>query len=345
MMPDDLQQSRDMAFVRRVLAVLAIGVIALLVWQLSQVLLLIFAAVLFAILLRSTAEELTHRTGIPVGWALLLTVIAVLLVLTLSFMLFGRELQTQVQTLIEQLPQAFESARQRLGDQSWIKPTIDRITTAISSGGIVSGVGGVLGATLGAVADILLTLFGCLYLAAQPRMYERGVLHLFPVRNRQRAQEVMHISGKALRNWLIGQMLAMVAVGLVTGIGLIALGVPSAIALALFAGLAEFVPIIGPIAAAIPAIIIALAHSPTLALWVLGLFLVIQQIEGNIIAPLVQHRMVSLPPALALFTVLAFGLLFGFLGLLLAAPLTVFFYVLVREVYVRDILGDSLKRE
>jgi predicted PurR-regulated permease PerM len=120
--------------------------------------------------------------------------------------------------------------------------------------------------------------------------------------------------------------------------------VPSALALGLFAGLAEFVPIVGPIVSAVPALIIALSRSYELALWVLLMFVVLQQIEGNLIQPLIQRRMVSLPPALTLFAVVVFGLLFGAIGVLLATPLTVTGFVLVRQLYIADALGDDLER-
>ncbi len=135
----------------------------------------------------------------------------------------------------------------------------------------------------------------------------------------------------------------MALVALITGIALMALGVPNAIALALFAGLAEFVPIVGPIAAAIPALIIALSQSYELALWVLVVFVVIQHVEGYVIQPLLQRKLVALPPALLLFAIVAFGLIFGPLGVILAAPLTVLVFVLVRELYLREALGDAVQ--
>jgi len=125
-----------------------------------------------------------------------------------------------------------------------------------------------------------------------------------------------------------------VVVGTLTWAGLKLLKVPSALALGLFAGLAEFVPILGPIAAAIPALIIAFSQDSRLALWVLALFVVIQQLEGNILQPIIQRRMVALPPAVTLFAVLAFAILFGAMGALLAAPLAVVTLVLVQNLYI-----------
>jgi predicted PurR-regulated permease PerM len=147
-------------------------------------------------------------------------------------------------------------------------------------------------------------------------------------------------STRAASRWLLGQLLAMMFVFVLTGLGLRAIGVRAALALALLAGLAEFVPIIGPVVSAIPALLIALAEGWQTALWTLLLYLAIQQVESNLITPLVQHRVVSLPPAVALFALVAFGLLFGSLGVLFATPLAVVIFVGVKKLWVRETLGE-----
>ena len=126
-----------------------------------------------------------------------------------------------------------------------------------------------------------------------------------------------------------------------TSSGRISIGIPAALTLGLLAGFLDFVPFIGPIVAAIPAIVLALAGDPETALWVVGLYLVVQQIEGNIITPLFQKRAVELPPALLLFSLVAAGLVFGIAGVMFAEPLTVVLYVLVKRLYVRDALDTD----
>jgi predicted PurR-regulated permease PerM len=145
-------------------------------------------------------------------------------------------------------------------------------------------------------------------------------------------------SERALRLWLKGQAIAMVVVGLLTGLGLWALGMPSALTLGLLAGVLEFIPFAGPIIAAVPAILLALAVSPELALWVTLLYVAIQQFEGNLLTPLVQQYAVDLPGAVLLFSLIGFGTLFGTLGVILAAPLAVVTMVLVKRLYVIETL-------
>ena len=144
-------------------------------------------------------------------------------------------------------------------------------------------------------------------------------------------------SGKALRLWLRGQLIAMVVVGLLTGSGLWALGMPSALTLGLMAGVLEFIPFAGPILSAVPAVLLALAVSPDLALWVLLLYFAVQQFEGSPELR-VQQYAVDLPGVVLLFSLLAFGALFGTLGVILAAPLTVVTYVLIKRLYVIETL-------
>ena len=146
-----------------------------------------------------------------------------------------------------------------------------------------------------------------------------------------------------MRVWLAGQLIAMTLVGALTGVGLWLVGVPSAFALGLIMGLADFVPFIGPIFAAIPIILIASTQDPQAVLWSIGILLVVQQIESSLIVPLVAGRLVSLAPAVGLFSVIAMGILLGPLGLLFGFPLAVLVDVAVRRLYVLDGLGEPVE--
>lgn len=134
----------------------------------------------------------------------------------------------------------------------------------------------------------------------------------------------------------------MAIVGTMMGLGMWFIGVPSPLALGLFAGLMEFVPIVGPIVGAIPALLLASTQGGELALWAFGIAVLIQQIENFIITPLLVEHVVKLPPAAGLFAVVAIGVLFGPLGLLLGYPLAIVFDVAVRRLYVRETLGERV---
>jgi predicted PurR-regulated permease PerM len=146
---------------------------------------------------------------------------------------------------------------------------------------------------------------------------------------------------RTLQLWFVGQLLDMVIVAILVGVGLLLLGVPLAPTLAIFAGLLNFVPYVGALAGAVPAVLVAFSQSPMMAIWVAVLFFAIQTLEGNVIAPLIQKRTISLPPALTILSQTILGTLFGAFGLVIATPFTAMVLTSVRMVYVEGVLADS----
>ena len=206
---------------------------------------------------------------------------------------------------------------------------------AHSSGLIGSNLEGLLSSLTLGVASFLIVFFGGIFLAAQPRLYGIGLIRLIPAARRRLVAEAMEESDRALRLWLKGQLWAMIAIFLMTWAGLWLLGVPSALVLALISGVLEFIPYAGAITSSVPAIMVAMVRSPELALWVVGLYVVVHHVEAYLVQPVIQQFAVEIPAVITLFSLLAFGLLFGFLGVLLAAPLAVVSYVLVKR-FVHD---------
>ncbi|HWH18735.1 MAG TPA: AI-2E family transporter [Allosphingosinicella sp.] len=325
-------------FVERLVITLLVVGVALLFWQLRGLLILVFGAILLSVILTVVARPFVRWLRIP-DWAALLIAVALLLALFgTAFWMFGWQIVQQADSLQEKIPAAWSALEKRL--HAWgIGDSVRQWTQQIrSGGGVMANMGGIATSVGSAIADTLLVIVGGIYLAARPGLYRSGVIKLIPEKGRPLAAQALDDSGRALRLWLLGRLVSMVGVGLLTGLGLWLIGVPAALTLGLLAGLLEFVPFIGPIAASIPAILLALAQSPETALWTALLFLIIQQIEGNILEPLVQQRAVDLPPALLLFALVAGGLVFGIVGIIFAAPLTVVIYVLVKRLYVREAL-------
>ncbi len=329
----------ESVFIRRTLIVLTLTALLFLTWHLRSLLLLIFGAVLVAVIFRAIADPIRRVTKAPDWLAVAIAVLLVVGILGLASWMFGSEVTAQVRTLFDSLPEAWRSFEQRIGDMGFGERLQDMVDDAAPSGsGVLSNVGQFAMSLGGGVADTLIVLVGGIYLAAQPRLYRKGALKLIPLQRRELAGQAIEDSGRALRLWLKGQLISMVVVGLLVGVGLWLIGVPSALALGLLAGILEFVPLVGPIVAALPALLIALAVGPQTALWVLGLYLVVQQVEGNVLQPVVQQYAVDLPAVILLFSLLGFGTLFGALGIILAAPLTVVVYVLIKRLYVREAL-------
>lgn len=332
----------DARFVRR--AVWALGLIGLawLLFELSELLLLVFGAVLAGVIFDALAEPIARVTRLPQRWALLAAVLLVFALVAASAWLFGAQVRAQFEELQQTLPRAWQAFEVWLGSS----PIGERLLAAArdwapSGSGLLRNVGNLAAATFGALGGLLLVVVAGIYLAAQPRIYRSGLLQLIPPRSRDAARDAVAAAGRALRSWLRAQIVGMVVIGALTTLGLWLIGIPSALALGLLAGLANFVPIVGPIITAVPALLIALTLGTQSVLWTLGLYVLIQQIEGNLIMPIVTRRAVALPPALALFSVVALGLLFGPLGVLFGAPLAVVLFVLVRDLYVKRTLGQT----
>ena len=325
-------------FIERLVIAVIVLAIALLLWNLRGLFLLVFGAVLVSVILGIVAAPIRERLGVPPWLALLAAVLIVVGIVVGAFWSFGTQVSLQANALQEMIPAAWVAMEARLDAWGLGDAIRDWLASLRTDGGVVANLGN-LAATVGnGIADTLLVIVGGIYLAAQPELYRVGMLKLVPARGRALASDALDASARALRLWLLGRMVSMTVVGLLTWLGLTVIGVPSALALGLLAALLEFVPFIGPILSAVPALLLAFAESPEQAVWTGLLFLAIQQFEGNLLEPLVQQRAVDLPPALLLFALVAGGLVFGIVGVILAAPLTVVLYVLVKRLYVQEAL-------
>jgi predicted PurR-regulated permease PerM len=326
-------------FIERLIIAIGVVAVALLLWNLRDLFILVFGSVLVAVILGLIAKPIARRLNLP-HWAALLAAVAIVVaVLAFAFWAFGTQVARQAEALRAMIPMAWAALEARL-DAWGLGESVRQWTASLGpGGGVLANLGNVAVTVGNGIADTLLVIVGGIYLAAQPELYRVGILKLVPERGRTLGGEALEASGRALRLWLLGRLVSMAVVGILTGVGLTIIGVPSALALGLLAALLEFVPFVGPIISAVPAILLALAQSPEQAIWAALLFLAIQQFEGNILEPLVQQRAVDLPPALLLFALVAGGLVFGAAGIILAAPLTVVLFVMVKRLYVQEALN------
>ena len=200
-----------------------------------------------------------------------------------------------------------------------------------------------LSQTVAIFAALLLVVFLAIYVGAEPVMYRRGLMHLFPHKARKRADEVLHAMAVALRKWLVTQLIAMAAIGVVTTVALLILKVKAAVALGILAGLFEFIPTVGPLISAIPAIAMAFLDSPEKALIVAIVYMGIQFLENHILIPLLMKGGVDLPPALTVVAQALMALVFGFIGLMVAVPMLAAVMVPIKMLYVEDVVGDQIE--
>lgn len=333
-------------FLKRALVFISLVALAMIfssfVSATAQVLLLLFGGVLGGLVLGGAADWLHEKLGLRRGLVLALLVMTLVGLCVLAGVLLAAELNQQVGELTTSLPEAASSLQQQLAQLPWAEQLSDRLSLDMPQGESVRQLSGVFSSVLGALGGFVLIVVVSIYVAAEPKTYFTGLMKLFPKRRRARMREVFLELGTTLRLWFIGQLIAMVAVGLLTGFGLWLLGSPMALALGILAGLLDFVPNFGPLVAAIPALLLSLQDGPQQALYVALLYLAIQFTEGYLITPLVQRRAVEIPPVLLLAGQVILGLLLGVTGLLFAAPLAAGLLVVVKMLYVEDLLGDEV---
>jgi len=349
-MADNSPPGSERTFIRRVLILLGILAAVGLLYVLRHIVMLVFGSVVIGVLLSAMSDPIRRWTGLPRGLSLALAILILLVLIGGAAASFGSQVVVQGQQLAQMLPDAWDQFRGRLLDLGISLPDIGAGTSPATTEGprlpapgpfgqdLIGRVVNLLRGVFQGVANTLLLIVGGIYLAAQPDLYRRGLLTLFPEHLRGLIGDAYDHSGRALKLWLLGTLISMCVVGLLTWIGLLVIGVPSALALALLAFVLEFVPFIGPVAAATPAILIASTHGVETAIWTTLLFFAVQQLEGNVVQPLAQRYAVDLPPAILLFSLVAVGSLFGVLGIIFAAPLTVVGYVLLKRLYVREAL-------
>ena len=338
-----LSASSPAVVARSTMIVLVIVGLSWLMIELNRFLLLIFAAIVLGAVFDAITVRLCRWTGINRSFGLVLAITAFLGVFVGAFTLFGTQLVREFNTIREKVPTALEGLQgflDRYGMGGKLSELAELGSNDITQ--LFTQAGGYALAASSGIADFVLVIVGAIFMAANPDVYRRGFLLLMPNKVEVVAGQALGDAGKGLRGWMMGQAFSSLLVAALTWAGLALLGVPAAGGLGVIAGLLDIIPMIGPIIAGVPAVLLAFTVSPLTALWTLLLFLGIQQLQGNILQPMIQKHAVAIPPAVLLFAVLAFGLLFGFLGVLLAAPLTIVSFVLVQRLYVTAALGKTI---
>jgi predicted PurR-regulated permease PerM len=334
-------------FTHRVLIVAVIAVLFLFLWQIVHALLFAFIGILLAILWRSLAGVITRFVPVPMHWALLIVAVFGAGLLTAFIWFAGPRFSEQLNQLTQTLPSSVENLRQSLMKYAWGRYLLEHAVPAQLTSGqrlsLFSRVTGAASTIVAVLANLVVVLATAIYFAINPDVYVRGILALIPKDKSDRMREVFDASARTLRHWLLGQALAMLTVGILTTIGLWIAGVPLAFLLGVIAGLLDFVPYVGSIGAAIPGILLGLAQSPMTGVYASIVYLAVQQVEGQLVVPMVQKRTVWLPPAMVILAVVVFGLLFGLLGVLVATPLTAVATVWIRMLYVHDVLGRRVE--
>lgn len=302
-------------------------VAVLFLWQARSILLVLFAGYIGALILATLTSKIqswfhVRRRGL--AFAILIGVAVT--VLAAGIWLRGPALVQQIGDLRVDISAAVQELTARLQAQGWGRWVIARsrdsgqISGALSM--MLSGVGGAIYLTASTIAGLFLATITSIYLAAEPDFYLRGIRRILPVRNRSTMESCFAASTRMLRSWLLAKVVSMAIVGLFVTVGLLVIRVPLAGTLGIIAALLTFIPNLGPILSVIPAALLAFAISPMRGILTIALFCVAHFLEGNMVTPLAERKIVRLPPALTLAVQLLLASMAGALGVALAAPLT-----------------------
>lgn len=298
-----------------------------------------FAGILLAVFFRVCGEIVAGALRVEPAIGVVIFLLTLVGLAITGSIAVASHISDQLDLISRALPEGWQSLRDNIGSYAWGKRLLNsEIPPGIRWPVARSMTTGVLTSTFGAAGNIVVIFFIGVYGALDPQSYRHGLRLLIGPTGRPAADEVISKSMETLRNWLIGQLMAMLVVGLLTGIGLWLVGIPLALLLGLIAGFLAFIPTIGPIISAVPGVLLAIPEGRDQILSVLAVYIGVQSLESYLITPLIQKRRVRLQPALIITAQVFMGTLFGMLGLALATPMAALAMTLTGELYVKRYL-------
>ena len=344
---------RDQDFLRRCLMVTALALGALIVvWfavTAASALLLIFMAILFAVGLDGLARLVLSATGLSRHVSVMIAATAVAVGLVAVLILGGLDMAARAPQLQQQVAQSLDNISHRLNNNQLTQGLIGGPESRGDNGSTTRGpprpgeritgeLSSVASVTVSTLADILVVMIIGLYLALQPHGYANTLIRLFPPENQRKVVEIGRAVGRALRRWLVGRGVSMLLVGVTSTLGLWLIGIPFPILLGVLAGLLTFIPYLGPIISAVPAMLVAGLHGWDAVVYVGALYLALHIVEGYMLMPLVQHHAVSIAPGFLLIAQTLGGTVAGIMGIMLATPIALSLAIIIQISYVRDVM-------
>ncbi len=311
-----------------------IVILLLLFKALFSILLLSLAAILVAVYFRGCADILHRNLKWPLKLCTFLSVFLNLLLLAGFFWFVGAQLQQQVSQLSDTLPKTIQNVKDHLNNTDLGSKVLNFLNNSGSSLKMETIGKKFFSSSFGVLSDLYILLLLSIFFTADPMLYKRGIVHLLPEKAKDRGAKLLDEMVVVLKKWLKGQIIGFFVIAVLTGVGLWIVGMPLVLTLALIAGVLNFVPNFGPIVALIPGVLLASMQGPTTALIVAGIYTVVQIFQSAVTQPLIQQKMVDIPPALTIFAQVAFGMLAGFWGVLMATPIVALLIKIVNRLYV-----------
>jgi predicted PurR-regulated permease PerM len=339
-MPDDSATTTQKSFTKKVftaVAIVALFVIVLLLFKtLFSVLLLTLAAILVTIYFYGFAGIFQKYLHLSPRLSIVLSVIFNILLLVAFFWFVGSRLSNQVAELSQTLPSTVEKFKGQIEQTTLGSKALNYLQSTGSSAKTASVIKKFFSSSFGILSDLYIILLLCLFFTASPSLYKKGIVHLLPPKAKDQGAKLLDELATMLKKWLVGEIIGFFFIAILTAIGLMIIGIPLVLTLALIAGLLNLIPNFGPIIALIPAGLLGLMQGPTTAIIVVCMYTFIQIMQSAVTQPLIQKRMVNIPPALTILGQVAFGMLAGFWGVLLAVPIVAILMKVVNKLYVEQ---------
>jgi len=325
------------AKVWQTVAIVALLVVGILIVRVAfNVLLMALAGSLIAVYFHGLGDLIQKKTKLNRRYAMIISVVGTFIIIGLLLWFIGAKIQSQVTQLNNNLPRNIHTAKAKLSQSQLGQKVLD-FTSGDNSEKLAATVQTFFSTSFGVLGDMYIILFLGIFFTASPVLYKNGILILIPESKKQVATDIMERISTALKGWLKGMLLSMVLVTILITVGLSIMRIPAALVLGLITGILEIVPNFGPLIAMIPGVLLAFTISTNTAIIVALIYIVSQTIVANIVTPLIQKKMINLPPALTLISQLIMGTLSGALGIILAVPLLAMLIIIIDELYVKKV--------
>jgi predicted PurR-regulated permease PerM len=316
-------------------AIVALLVVVILILRVAfSVLLMVFAGALISVYFHGLGDLIQRKTKLSRRFAMIISIAGSFIIFGLLLWFIGAKIQTQVTELSNTLPHTISTAKAKLGESVAGQKLLE-YSSGDNSQKLMATVQTFFSTSFGVLGDVYIILFLGIFFTASPSLYKDGIILLIPQEHKPAAMHIMERISLSLKGWLKGMMLSMVLITILITAGLTIIGIPVAMVLGFITGILEIIPNLGPLIAMIPGVLLSLTKGNDTAIIVALLYIVSQTIVANIVTPLIQKRMINLPPALTLASQLIMGTLSGFLGIILAVPLLAISMILVDELYVK----------
>jgi predicted PurR-regulated permease PerM len=341
--PHTSRTKKELTYIEKVwqtVAIVALLVVVILIARVAfNVVLMVMAGALISTYFHGMGDFVERKTKLKRRYAMLISVIGSIAILGLLLWFMGTKIQAQVTELSNTLPHTINNVKTKMAT-SPIGQKILESTSDNNSQKMMSTAQSFFSTSFGVIGDIYIIMFLSIFFTANPSLYKNGILLLIPKDKKALGQHIMNRISLSLKGWLKGMMVSMVLVTILISAGLSLIGIPVAMVLGLITGILELIPNLGSLLAMIPGVLLALTISTNKGIIVALLYITSQTITANIVNPLIQKKLIKLPPALTLISQLIMGALSGALGIILAVPLLAIVIILVDELYVKKI-NDS----